>query len=1071
MRGRAFLLFLLLPASALGQATPAALELAAAGSREAELAADGEAHWLVRVVAGQGVELVVQQRDATLQVRVARDGHDDGVPYQNDAGRGALLHIDLIGEPASMPETVWRIGVRTQKPGVVARYRIAVSRPRPLDAATRQRHAAQVALADAEQRRRDLGSLESGRAEPAATRLAAARAAYRRAIDLANGSDDCLILRGQAGLARLEFAQGDYAAARQAAEAALRHQCGEDEAGAAEQAVALRTLGSALGYLGDFRNATARSEQALALYRRTGDPAFQAMLLGNLTANYRVVGDTRKALDTADAALRLAESIGDRKRALFVRESEAAIRMQRGELAWSLDLYRQVLRDLADEPYPLVEGLALNSLGLLYRQLGDADASIDSLRQAEAAWQRNGDAGGVAETRLNLADAALAEGRLDEARDWFRQALDYDQAHQLQREEAHARLGLGQVALAAGDLAGATAELGRAEALARRIDAIVLAAAARQSLGDVAERSAAGVQARRHYRAALALARRADDIGGQAMALASLARLARDRGDLVAARPAIERAVALIEQERARIQPPQLRTAFFATRRAYYDLLIDVLMQLDTHEPSAGYAALALEASERARARSLQDRLAERSLSIRHGLDPALLGDERTAELQLAQAAYALGQLAGTAPVAQRREAQRQLDDASRALDDARGRIRAANPRYAELAHPQPLDLAAIQRDLLDADVSVDAYWLAEPRSYRWRIRRDGLGTMTLPAATRINAAATALRAALLPPPVAANQSLQARAGAEAAGQRQQVERAAQLAALILPDALPAASRHVVIPDGELQTLPFDLFEALDVRVDGRAASTYLPSLIALRSLRAVPRDAAARTSVAVIADPVFRGDDPRLANPAPLRGGDDLDELPALRQTAMEATAILQLADPSGSWLATGFDASRERVLGADWSRVATVHFASHALLRLDQPALSGIVLSRYDAGGAARDGFLRADDLYNLSMPVELVVLGVCDAALGRQRGADGVFSLARAFFHAGARRVLASLWAVDDRAAAELGIEFYRGLLQRGEPPALALANAQRRIASQPRWQAPRYWAGFVLQGDWR
>jgi len=76
-----------------------------------------------------------------------------------------------------------------------------------------------------------------------------------------------------------------------------------------------------------------------------------------------------------------------------------------------------------------------------------------------------------------------------------------------------------------------------------------------------------------------------------------------------------------------------------------------------------------------------------------------------------------------------------------------------------------------------------------------------------------------------------------------------------------------------------------------------------------------------------------------------------------------------------------------------------------------------------------------------------------------------------LARAFFYAGAHRVVASLWPVDDRASAALMQAFYRGLLERHETPALALAAAQHEIGNDPRWRAPFYWAGFVLQGDWR
>ncbi|MCP5117724.1 MAG: CHAT domain-containing protein, partial [bacterium] len=72
---------------------------------------------------------------------------------------------------------------------------------------------------------------------------------------------------------------------------------------------------------------------------------------------------------------------------------------------------------------------------------------------------------------------------------------------------------------------------------------------------------------------------------------------------------------------------------------------------------------------------------------------------------------------------------------------------------------------------------------------------------------------------------------------------------------------------------------------------------------------------------------------------------------------------------------------------------------------------------------------------------------------------------------FMYAGAPRVVVSLWKVNDQATADLMQVFYRHLLVDGLAPAAALREAQDFIRRQTRWQAPYYWAGFVLQGDWR
>ena len=81
------------------------------------------------------------------------------------------------------------------------------------------------------------------------------------------------------------------------------------------------------------------------------------------------------------------------------------------------------------------------------------------------------------------------------------------------------------------------------------------------------------------------------------------------------------------------------------------------------------------------------------------------------------------------------------------------------------------------------------------------------------------------------------------------------------------------------------------------------------------------------------------------------------------------------------------------------------------------------------------------------------------------------SGSLGLVRALQVAGAEAVVASLWRIAEESSAELMKRFYRGLLEKGLPPSRALREAQLDLASQERFRAPYYWAGFVLQGDWR
>ena len=97
--------------------------------------------------------------------------------------------------------------------------------------------------------------------------------------------------------------------------------------------------------------------------------------------------------------------------------------------------------------------------------------------------------------------------------------------------------------------------------------------------------------------------------------------------------------------------------------------------------------------------------------------------------------------------------------------------------------------------------------------------------------------------------------------------------------------------------------------------------------------------------------------------------------------------------------------------------------------------------------------------------------MVLSACQTALGRDIKGEGLVGLTRGFMYAGAPRVVASLWQVDDAATADLMREFYKAMLVEGLPPAAALRTAQVRMWQRNQQLSPYFWAAFTLQGEWR
>jgi CHAT domain-containing protein len=182
-----------------------------------------------------------------------------------------------------------------------------------------------------------------------------------------------------------------------------------------------------------------------------------------------------------------------------------------------------------------------------------------------------------------------------------------------------------------------------------------------------------------------------------------------------------------------------------------------------------------------------------------------------------------------------------------------------------------------------------------------------------------------------------------------------------------------------------------------------------------------------------------------------------------------MEAEEILALVSKSERVAALGFDANRGVVLSGTLQDFRIVHFATHSALNSEEPLLSSLVLSQFNRQGNPIQGKLRAAEISNLDLSsTELVVLSTCGPARGIPSW--DAAALPASFLDAGAARVLFNTWNISDRAVADMMVNFYAALLGGGYTVPEALRRSQLKLLADPRYDAPYYWAGFTLQGDW-
>jgi len=275
-----------------------------------------------------------------------------------------------------------------------------------------------------------------------------------------------------------------------------------------------------------------------------------------------------------------------------------------------------------------------------------------------------------------------------------------------------------------------------------------------------------------------------------------------------------------------------------------------------------------------------------------------------------------------------------------------------------------------------------------------------------------------------------------------------------------------------------------------------------LPSASVLATLRRIRTGrSAAPHALAVLADPVFSSEDGRLgldartkikSDQGPDQGGNagggssaakivtDVERSAAdsgvqvfrrLLFSRQEAEAITGFLPASERLQALDFAADRRLALSGKLGEYRILHFATHGLLNNKIPALSGLVFSLVDEQGRALNGFLRLREIYNLKLNADLVVLSGCQTALGQEVSGEGLIGLTRGFMHAGAPRVVASLWSVNDQATANLMKLFYQRMLKDGLRPAAALRAAQIVMWKTEPNAVPYRWGAFTLQGDWR
>ena len=902
--------------------------------------------------------------------------------------------------------------------------------------------------------------------------------AHQAALSLVTDGTDHLLeseIRSDVGIAQA------YSAVHASVLNEAREQCNRALA-LARRAKENRALVKALNCLGEVTYLSQDYDGALAFFREAGrladeigDDAARAETQLQQGHIYSDKGRLEEAQGYLNRAHMLWTRAGNKREQAIVMVAQARLEWRRGNFQAALNQFQDALQRLTPIGDALWEASAFAGIGQVYLDMSELDQALKHRERALHLFETAGLKIFAFDTLMFLGATYLAAGDHALAASRFERLLALAEELGIERWKAWALRFIGVVHLIRHQPVQASEYFDRVSEALGRLGDPRLERLLRADLGEALDLQGQHDVAFGYFKEALDRSRNAADRVTEARALFGLAKASLGANRLDKARAHIEQAVSVAESLRTGVENRDLRASYVASVYGYFEVQIDVLARLHNVRAGGGFSAKAFEASERARARSLVESLADSGVELRAGVDPALLRREHIAKARFDQWAQRSRQLneGGTGYDAQR--LANEYRDLEEQYQRIQAEIRSRSPRYAALARPQPVSLREIQTQVLDRDTVLLEYALGEERSYVWVVSQDAHVLQELPARAEIEGAAKRLYDRLVA-------RLSTAEGKHREAQIKQADEeywqeAARLSDMLIAPVVKriAGKRLLIVGDGMLQYVPFSALP-----VPGRGAPSVpllaeheivsLPSASVLAVLRReTMRRAEAGRSVAVFADPIFEFDDPRLRARGRPEGKDG--RWPRLPATRQEADAIIAAAPPGLTLKRTGFDASRSAVLEPSLAQYRIIHFATHGVVDNENPGLSGLILSLYDEKGQARDGFLRLHDIYSLHLPAELIVLSACSTALGKQVKGEGLTGMVRGFLYAGAKRVVASLWKVDDEATGELMRRFYVEMLQTKHSPAAALRQAQLEMWRQDRWQAPFYWAAFSLQGEWR
>ncbi len=869
--------------------------------------------------------------------------------------------------------------------------------------------------------------------------------------------------------------------------------------------------------LGNNQEALKYFQQSLeiinSLRESIGDSSLEANVLFNLTKVHIDLGNNQEALKLAEKTLDLYNKLKMSPGIFDTLCLTSTIYSNTGENQKAIELLNKALKIPTDSDNNLDKSPAYNALGVIYQRLGDNKRALKFLEMALAIREVIGEPVGKSEVLFNIASIYTYQKEYKKALKYLNEVLQTHLDIGDHVAEAFVRNAIGVVYLDQKKYDVALKYLNEALTLHKEIGNRSGEANTLFNIGLVYfDRDSE--KALDYFSSALEIWKNINRPSDEVNTLLNIALIKRKNAELYQALDLAEKGLKIVESLRTEIKVEELRSSYFASVQNLYKFYVSLLMQLHKTEPTKGYDVKALLASESSRARTLLEFIKQGKIDIRKNVDTKLLKREADLRHKFNEKSNTLLKIRNNSEQDDRSKnqiiiLQREIDEITRQLEEVELDIKNNSPAYAALTQPKTVTLEEIQKQALDEDTILLEYFLGQTHSYVWLITANSITSYELAKEEDINSVAEKLYDSL------SSGSFFRSIREKQKAKKEYIEYATKLSNLILSPISNKLDkkRLVIVPDGILHSIPFSVLA--DPKMQSHISINYNsfsplilnydvvnePSASVLASLRQKQQKSNFNSKeIIFFADPVFGKDDERLKKIVSNKKSNNLasanipknssydyepilekakengvirsgNSLPRLSFTASEATNIAKLFPTEQSQLCIGFSANLEKIINKDLTQYKFIHFATHGLVDRKDPKLTALVLSLVDEQGNERPGFLTLNEIFNLNLSAEMVTLSACQTGLGKEIPGEGLIGMTRGFIYAGAKRIVVSLWNVNDKSTAELMIRFYKQMLDNKDfHPAEALRAAQLSIMKEPQWQLPYYWAAFQIQGEW-